>query len=197
MCRGACATTRTRRRQLGRFNGAYLTERPLPAAEWLSRDWLRSWLAEGAAAIDQLPRHRAHPLLGRIYPAELSAELKNLWKRRDILLAALDRLPQVLCHQDAFRRNLFLRSGQLLAVDWAFLGVGPLGAELAPLVTGSAAFLAIDRTQWKALEHAAVDAFCWMTPGSPKAAVSERPRRPSPPPRIRCPTRAGSFGSPP
>ena len=35
-------------RQLGRFNGAYLTECPLPAAEWLSRDWLRSWLAEGA-----------------------------------------------------------------------------------------------------------------------------------------------------
>jgi hypothetical protein len=60
-------------RQLGRFNGAYLTERPLPAAEWLSRDWLRSWLAEGAAAIDELPRHRAHPLVGRIYPAELSA----------------------------------------------------------------------------------------------------------------------------
>ena len=86
-------------RQLGRFNAAYLTERQLPAAEWLSRDWLRSWLAEGAAALDELPRHRAHPLVGRIYPAELSAELKNLWKRRDILLAALDRLPQVLCHQ--------------------------------------------------------------------------------------------------
>jgi hypothetical protein len=146
-------------RQLGRFNGAYLTERPLPAAEWLSRDWLRSWLAEGAAAIDELPRHRAHPLVGRIYPAELSAELTNLWKCRDILLAALDRLPQVLCHHDAFRRNLFLRSGRLLAVDWAFLGVGPLGAELAPLVTGSAAFLGIGRTQWVALEDAAVDAY--------------------------------------
>ena len=53
-----------------------------------------------------------------------------------------------------------MRSGRLLAVDWAFLGVGPLGAELAPLVTGSAAFLAIDRTQWEALEHAAVDAYC-------------------------------------
>jgi hypothetical protein len=91
--------------------------------------------------------HRAHPLVGRIYPADLSAELKNLWKCRDILLAALDRLPQVLCHHDAFRRNLFLRSGRLLAVDWAFLGVGPLGAELAPLVTGSAAFLGIGPTQ--------------------------------------------------
>ena len=37
-------------RQLGRFNGAYRAQRPLPSVEWLSRDWLRSWLAEGAAA---------------------------------------------------------------------------------------------------------------------------------------------------
>src|SRR5215217_5565046 len=33
-------------RQRGRFNGAYLEQRPVPAGEWLSRDWLRSWLAE-------------------------------------------------------------------------------------------------------------------------------------------------------
>src|SRR5215218_6201764 len=176
MCRGACATTRTRRRQLGRFNGAYLRERPLPAAEWLSRDWLRSWLAEGAAAIDQLPRHRPHPLVGRIYPAELSAELKNLWKRRDILLAALDRLPQVLCHQDAFRRNLFLRSGRLLAVDWAFLGIGPLGSELAPFVSASATFLGIERGHWDDLEHTALDAYCQGLADAGWQRSQEQPR---------------------
>jgi hypothetical protein len=37
----------------------------------------------------------------------------------------------------------------------------------------------------------------WTTPGSPKTAASGRPRRPSPPPRRRCATRAGSSGSPP
>jgi hypothetical protein len=54
-------------RQLGRFNGAYLKERALPAADWLSRNWLRSWLAEGAAAIDELPRHRHNPLVRRVF----------------------------------------------------------------------------------------------------------------------------------
>jgi hypothetical protein len=37
-------------RALGRFNGAHITGRRLPVAAWLSRQWLRSWLAEGAAA---------------------------------------------------------------------------------------------------------------------------------------------------
>lgn len=146
-------------RQLGRFNGAYLEERPLPTADWLSHDWLRSWLTEGATAIDELARHRTNPYVRRVYPPDLFTELMDLWSRREHLLAALDRLPQVLCHHDAFRRNLFLRSGQLLAVDWAFLGVGPLGSELAPLVSSSAAFLGIDRGRWDDLERAAVDAY--------------------------------------
>jgi hypothetical protein len=146
-------------RQLGRFNGAYLERRPLPATEWLSRDWLRSWLAEGAAAIDELPRHRSHPLVRRVYPPDLCTALANLWTRRESLLAALDRLPQVLCHHDAFRRNLFLRSRRLLAVDWAFLGVGPLGSELAPFVSASATFLGIERAHWDDLEQTAVAAY--------------------------------------
>ena len=145
---------------LGRFNGAYLTERSLPAAGWLGRDWLRSWLAEGAAAVAELDRHRTHPLVRHVYPADLAAELHDLWESRERLLAALDGLPQVLCHHDAFRRNLFLRSGRLRAVDWAFLGVAPLGAEVAPLVTASAAFLEVSRPQWADLEQAAVDAYC-------------------------------------
>jgi hypothetical protein len=146
-------------RQLGRFNGAYLERSPLPSIDWLSRDCMRSWLAEGAAAIDELPRHRGHPLVRRVYPPDLCDELAKLWSHRERLLAALDRLPQVLCHHDAFRRNLFLRSGRLLAVDWAFLGVGPLGSELAPFVSASATFLGIERTQWDDLEATAMAAY--------------------------------------
>ena len=148
-----------RRAAAGAFQRRLSQKRPLLAAHWLSRNWLRSWLAEGAAAIDALPRHRHNPFARRVYPSDLYAELADLWARRKHLLAALDRLPQVLCHHDAFRRNLFLRSGRLLAVDWAFLGVGPLGSELAPLISASAAFLGIDRGRWDDLERAAVDAY--------------------------------------
>jgi hypothetical protein len=146
-------------RQLGRFNGAYLEQRPLPSIAWLSRDWLRAWLAEGAAAIDELPRHRGHPLVRRVYPPDLCSELAHVWKHRERLLATLDRLPQVLCHHDAFRRNLFLRSGRLLAIDWAFVGVGPVGAELAPFVSASATFLGVERGQWEQLERTAMAAY--------------------------------------
>ena len=55
----------------------------------------------------------------------------------------------MLSHNDAFRRNLFLKSERLLAVDWAFLGRGPVGAELAPLVTASVAFLGVARDRWR------------------------------------------------
>jgi hypothetical protein len=145
--------------QLGCFNGAYLVGRSLPVTGWLSSDWLRSWLAEGAAAIDELPRYRTHPVVHRVYPPAIFDQLAELWSHRECLLVALDRLPHVLCHNDAFRRNLFLRSGRLLAVDWAFLGPGPIGAELAPLVTASAAFLSIERTRWNDLERTAGEAY--------------------------------------
>lgn len=95
----------------------------------------------------------------RVYPADVFDQLARLWTRRETLLAALDRLPQVLCHHDAFRRNLFLRSAMLLAVDWAFLGPGPVGAELAPLVTASAAFRAVERERWEDLKQTTSSAY--------------------------------------
>jgi hypothetical protein len=146
-------------RALGRFNGAYLIGRSLPVAGWLSQQWLRSWLAEGAGAMRELPRFRRHPLVQRVYPREVLDRLLLLWARRDELLDGLDRMPQVLGHNDAFRRNLFLRSERLLAVDWAFLGPEPVGAELAPLVTASVAFLGVARDSWRDLEQTAVEAY--------------------------------------
>jgi Phosphotransferase enzyme family len=146
-------------RHLGRFNGAYLTGTALPDLPWLSRGWLRSWLAEGASAMEDLHRHRAEPLVQRVYTTEVLEVFADLWTRREMLLCALDGLRQVLCHQDAFRRNLFLRRETLVAVDWAFVGPGPIGGELAPLVTASAAFLAVERGDWTVLERTALDAY--------------------------------------
>jgi hypothetical protein len=161
---------------LGRFNGAYLTGRSLPMAGSLSRQWLRSWLAEGAAAVHELPRIRQHPLVQRVYPPEVLDRLLRLWAHRQELLDALDRLPQVFGHNDAFRRNLFLRSERLLAVDWAFLGLVPVGAELAPLVTASVAFLGVARDRWRDLEQTAVDAYLRGLEDSGWRGAPDQPR---------------------
>jgi hypothetical protein len=45
--------------------------RSVPVAGWLSQQWLRSWLAEGAAAMRELPRFQRHPLVQRVYPPEV------------------------------------------------------------------------------------------------------------------------------
>jgi hypothetical protein len=149
----------TAARALGRFNGDYLGTRALPEATWLSEEWLRSWLDEGSSAMRELPRARQHPLVEQVYPREVLDRLLDLWARRHGLLDALDGLPQVLSHNDAFRRNLFLRSERLIAVDWAFLGRQPVGAELAPLVSGSVAFRGIPHDRWRDLEQTALTAY--------------------------------------
>ena len=66
-----------------------------------------------------------------------------------MLLDAFDRLPQTLCHHDAFRRNLFVRHSadgrdQTVAVDWAFVGTGTIGEEIVTLVQTSLFFLEVD-----------------------------------------------------
>ncbi|MGB3592962.1 MAG: hypothetical protein WA994_02210 [Ornithinimicrobium sp.] len=144
---------------LGRFNGAYLGSRQLPEARWLSQQWLRSWLDEGSSAMGELPRVRRHPLVKQVYPGEVVDGLLRLWARREEVLDALDRLPQVFSHNDAFRRNLFLKSDRLVAVDWAFLGPQPVGAELAPLVSASVALRGIPHARWRDLERTAVEAY--------------------------------------
>jgi thiamine kinase-like enzyme len=55
----------------------------------------------------------------------------------------LDRLearPSTLCHLDAFRKNLFDRAGETVAIDWSYVGTAPIGVEIGQLVMGSVAF---------------------------------------------------------
>ena len=136
-------------RHLGTFNGHFLTAEPAPAAAWLSRDWLRAYLVRAAPAIAQFTELLRHPLAQRWYPEEIAQAYVRLWHEREQLLSALDRLPQTLCHRDAFRRNLFARRDQYgqeqtVAIDWADVGIGALGEELAAFVLADVMFYETD-----------------------------------------------------
>lgn len=134
-------------RRLGRFNGAYLAGAAPPDRPWLSRGWLRDFVEPSGSALADLRRLAGPggaPLVRRLYPPPVVAEIERLWTERETFLAALDRLPRTLCHHDAFRRNLLHRTGpdgeELVAIDWAYAGLGAVGEELGQLVVASLYF---------------------------------------------------------
>ena len=144
-------------RHAGQLNGAYLVAQSLPSWSWLSSDWLRGYIARSASAIPIIHNLLDHPLVRRGWPGDASDRLFRLWEERDLFLDALDRLPQTLCHLDLFRRNLFARKtadggGQTVVIDWAFVGQGAIGEEIAIMVSTSLAFNEVDLAQAQAFE---------------------------------------------
>ncbi len=112
------------------------------------------------------PRRRSRwqsmlPVATPVFPPPVTLWLRELWAERETFLTALDRLPQTICHHDAFRRNLFARhtaDGQVqtVAIDWAFAGIGAVGAELTPLVLGSLGFFEVRDCTPRELAEAAL-----------------------------------------
>lgn len=153
-------------RQLGRFNAAYLMGTPLPTWPWLNRAFVRSWIAGtgvsgNVAAVRRFPDD---PRVRRWYPDEMREHVLRLWDERETFLGALERLPRTLCHMDAFRRNLLVRSlpngrEEVVFLDWAFMGTGALGEELAALVAGSVNLLDADVADLAQLDRVAFQAY--------------------------------------
>lgn len=150
---------------LGRFNGAFLAGGTLPNHAWFSRDWLRRYIAaEGVAAATIEVAADAPPLLRQCFPPPVILLLREVWAERETFLSVLDRLPQTICHHDAFRRNLFARrtadgQEQTVAIDWAFAGIGAVGAELTPLVQGSLDFFEVRDSAPRELAEAALTGY--------------------------------------
>ena len=154
----------TAARHLGVFNGAYLGVASVRRYEWLSVSWLRTWTHDATPAIAQLPHILGHPLVRRLYPADSSSRVLRLWTQREPLLAALDRLPPTLCHLDAVQRNLFalqVADGRPStgAADWASVGFGALGEELAPLIAGSVLLYGAELSALRELEDCVLAAY--------------------------------------
>ncbi len=101
---------------LGRFAGADVRSQP-----WLARGQLRD-------RIRRVERRGGWPTLARTTVADVA---EHLWRHREAWLAAAEMLPQVPQHGDPVPANLPGREGDdVLAVDWATLGHGPVGADL-------------------------------------------------------------------
>lgn len=104
---------------LGRFAAVDLGAQP-----WLARDQLRTRLA-------LVQRRGGWRTLARTPVADVA---EHLWSRRDGWLDRCDALPQVAQHGDPSAANIPGRHGEgAVAIDWAHLGTGPVGADLGYL----------------------------------------------------------------
>ncbi|WP_426451895.1 phosphotransferase [Paenibacillus sp. S-38] len=124
-------------RQLGRFQGAYLTGTPLPDHWWLNRAWLRSWVQQcrvhrpstkPEAVIHAWRNHGIEQILEKY---EEFSQVIDRWVDR------LEQLPRTLAHQDYYKNNLILlRSPSdqsplgLTALDWQFASLSGVGEDL-------------------------------------------------------------------
>ena len=96
--------------------------------------------------------YRDHPIVQRIYPAEVIDATRQLCKERPLFLEGRHRQPQTLCHHDVFRRNLFAQDDYTLAIDWEMMGIGAAGEDLAGLVSAYLALEEVDPAQCDAYD---------------------------------------------
>lgn len=146
-------------RQLGLSSGAWLKEMSFQEEPWFARRHYLSWLNLINVEKDwDFPLNRTH------VPAELRRRYDQLWAEREVFYKVLDALPTVFSHFDFQCRNLFIRPGsteqnQLVAIDWALCGMGPLGAELNGLVADNGIMLEWPPADLPALEAVAFPSY--------------------------------------
>jgi hypothetical protein len=142
---------------LGAFNAQW-SDRPPRVQDfgWLSQRWLRGWLDYAdRQGTRHAVEHRTwweHPLVAATLPASSYERFVALMNDAEDLLGVLEALPVTLAHHDAQWRNLFQLRGpdptrpraRTVAIDWAFLGLAPVGADLGHMVGCNIEHWAVD-----------------------------------------------------
>lgn len=125
-------------RHLGRLNGMYSTKSSYSDYPWLgegtNRQWLQMLLSEKL--------RWDHQLVLRRYPEPDTNPFIQLVLQSERFLGKLDSLPKTLSHGDTYPTNFMSRidregKEQTVALDWALLGLQPLGDDLGQFVFGA------------------------------------------------------------
>ena len=150
--------------RLGRFNGSYLADRPLPEQPWLNQgDW-QIRLQAGERYLADLRAWRGDALSQRALPEKNVEPMMQLWAKRAHLFAILDGAPRCFCHNDAYCRNLLVRrnaagSAELAVIDWAWAGLSAAGAEAAKLLITSLVYLERPAADMQAMYQVVLDSY--------------------------------------
>jgi Phosphotransferase enzyme family len=130
--------------RLGRAQGALLVGDEMsadPVFGSYSRGAVPAWLRIWEHDLDWSILHDESawrvPLMRRHFSPELRGDLVRLCHERAQLLDWMDRLPQTICHQDVWPKNVFDNGDQTVLIDWAIAGYGAIGLDPGNLVTDS------------------------------------------------------------
>ena len=149
-------------RHLGHFNAAGFEKQAQFTQPWLTKGILHEWVGDTVPEFP--PNILAHPLVSRVWPAEIYEWMLRVWSKREAWIDRIERQPQTFSHLDAFRRNIFSRWNkqntlQMVMIDWPFAGSAAAGEEIAPLVAASLNLLEFDSTQAGSLDQVVFEGY--------------------------------------
>lgn len=124
-------------RQVGFFNGSYISNIPFPTEPWICRQWLRSWVISCKKyALDPFQCYEQ-------IKNEIEA-IDSIWDRftrfnmnMEKYISTLNLLPRVLAHQDLSKGNMYISNTshgrRLTLIDWQFMSLSGVGEDLGKL----------------------------------------------------------------
>ena len=126
----------------------FLQADQLPLTDWMSRDWHRRNLNQIVPLIKRFSSAMENELYRLAYTPDDHTALLQLWHDRDNLPHRARPATHHICHYDAFRRNLLAYCDKTVAIDWSFIGEGPVGADPAAMLWVSFVFNNISAMQF-------------------------------------------------
>jgi hypothetical protein len=121
--------------QLGRGQARWVDR--VPDEPWLSRRWLAQYVATRGPWVTE-PVPWGHPA-AQVWSEPVRRWMRPLWERRSDLVAVTESAPRTLCHLDVWPMNLIADGARTVLLDWAFVGEGALGEDIANLIVDSIA----------------------------------------------------------
>jgi predicted GNAT family N-acyltransferase len=127
--------------------------------------WLKWYVESASSSVKAIPTLASTvDALLILADDDVHAQVETFWEKRAAAFEILDSLPQVNSHQDLVARNIFIRdrddgAREHVLIDWALYGSAPVGAELAPLLFGSALLFAWTADEAQSMLSEVVDAY--------------------------------------
>lgn len=128
--------------------------------DWIQWHHYAAYAHHVPAAHRNLDACREHHLWSGLFTEPEITELHRALNHSPDAVSELRTLPVTLMHGDFHIQNLgFDPDGTLVALDWAHVGIGPVGADIATLASLYHAMGGVPSREWRDLEQELIAAY--------------------------------------